>query len=253
MLQYTVVAICVHEGYTLHGVHQIEMGSWAINTLRRVANDLESFGDGRILSDAPDSFLLLLELVYREILVQEQLDGHSLSSRACTLVSRAVYSTRLLQDRYHEFMFSRQSEAPVLQSVCAGRPRFDIPEQQLQFRFTGTQMAEIIGVSLRTVRRRMTDYGLNISDQYADVTDHELEHLVMGIEMEFPTCGQKQMMGHLRARGYRVQQVRLREIMRRVDPEGSIMRRLTVLNRRRYSVPAPGSLWHIDGNHKLIR
>ena len=233
------------------------MSSWAINTLRRVATDLESFGDGRILSDAPDSFLLLLELVYREILVQEQLDGHSLSSRAGTLVSRALYSMRLLQDRHHEFMFSRRSEAPVLQSGCAGRPRFDIPEQQLRFLvqsgFTGTQMAEIIGVSLRTVRRRMTDYGLNISEQYADVTDHELEQLVMGIKMEFPTCGQKQMMGHLRARGYRVQQVRLREIMRRVDPEGSIMRRLTVLNRRRYSVPAPGSLWHIDGNHKLIR
>ena len=150
-----------------------------------------------------------------------------------TLVSRALYSMRLLQDRHHEFMFSRRSEAPVLQSGCAGRPRFDIPEQQLRFLvqsgFTGTQMAEIIGVSLRTVRRRMTDYGLNISEQYADVTDHEL---VMGIKIEFPTCGQKQMMGHQRARGYSVQQVRLREVMRRVDPEGSIMRRLTVLNRR---------------------
>ena len=74
------------------------MSSWAINTLRRVANNLQSFGDGRVLSDAPGSFLLLLELVYREILVQEQLDGHSLSSRAGTLVSRVLYSMRLLQD-----------------------------------------------------------------------------------------------------------------------------------------------------------
>ena len=75
----------------------------------------------------------------------------------------------------------------------------------------------------------------------------------MEIKAEFPTCGQKQMMGHLKSRGYRVQQVRVREVMRRVDPEGSVMRHLSALNRRRYSVPAPGSLWHIDGNHKLIR
>ncbi len=29
--------------------------------------------------------------------------------------------------------------------------------------------------------------------------------------------------------------------------------RLRVLSRRQYSVPGPNSLWHIDGNHKLIR
>ena len=31
------------------------------------------------------------------------------------------------------------------------------------------------------------------------------------------------------------------------------MRRLSTLNRHQYSVIAPGSLWHIDGNQKLIR
>ncbi|XP_036417029.1 uncharacterized protein LOC118800955 [Colossoma macropomum] len=43
--------------------------------------------------------------------------------------------------------------------------------------------------------------------------------------------------------------------MRREDPEGSEMRALQLhtVRRRRYSVPAPNSLWHIDGNHKLIR
>ena len=31
------------------------------------------------------------------------------------------------------------------------------------------------------------------------------------------------------------------------------MRRLRTINRRKYQVPAPLSLWHIDGNHKFIR
>lgn len=43
--------------------------------------------------------------------------------------------------------------------------------------------------------------------------------------------------------------------MRRVNPEGVMMRRLSIqtARRRQYSVPAPNHLWHIDGNHKLIR
>ncbi|KAI7801354.1 hypothetical protein IRJ41_008375 [Triplophysa rosa] len=43
--------------------------------------------------------------------------------------------------------------------------------------------------------------------------------------------------------------------LRRVDPEGMELRRLRLRTSRcqRYSVPAPNYLWHIDGNHKLIR
>ncbi|KAF1389905.1 hypothetical protein PFLUV_G00052430 [Perca fluviatilis] len=43
--------------------------------------------------------------------------------------------------------------------------------------------------------------------------------------------------------------------MQRVDPGAIFMRRLTLqtARRRQYNVPAPNSLWHIDGNHKLIR
>lgn len=43
--------------------------------------------------------------------------------------------------------------------------------------------------------------------------------------------------------------------IKRVNPEGVTMRRLSIqtAKRRQYSVPAPNHLWHIDGNHKLIR
>ena len=218
------------------------MSSWAVSTLRRVAADIQSFEDGRLPHDAPDTFSLYLELVYREILVQEQLNGDSLIGRAGTLVSRALENIRSLQDSQLD---EQQSRMPAtLHSGSVGRPKFDIPQQQLSFLvesgFTGPQIASILGVSLRTVRRRMVDYGLSMSDEYADILDSDLEHLVMEIKAEFPTCGQKQMMGHLKSRGYRVQQVRVREVMRRVDPEGSVMRHLSAVNRRRYSVPAPG-------------
>ena len=231
------------------------MSSWALSTLQRIAVDLQSFEDGRLPHDAPDTFSLYLELVFREILVQEQLGSDLLISRAGVLVGRALQNLRSLQDGHREYPQTRQPA--MVQSGSAGRPRFDIPQLQLSFLvesgFTGPQIASILGVSLRTVRRRMAGYGLSMSGEYADISDSDLEHLVMEIKTDFPTCGQKQMMGHLKSRGHRVQQERVREVMRKVDPAGSIMRRLRALNRRQYSVPAPGSLWHIDGNHKLIR
>ena len=41
--------------------------------------------------------------------------------------------------------------------------------------------------------------------------------------------------------------------MKRVNPTMVQMRTRGVLHRRKYSVPSPNALWHIDGNHKLIR
>ena len=63
------------------------------------------------------------------------------------------------------------------------------------------------------------------------------------------------MTGFLKTRGIIVQQDRIREAMRRVNPEGTMMRalRLHVTHRRSYEVPCLLARWHIDGNHKLIR
>ena len=77
--------------------------------------------------------------------------------------------------------------------------------------------------------------------------------MIGAIQHEFSMCGNRQMLGHLLSRGIRIQQVCVREAQKRIDPSGTMLRRLSVLNRREYSVPAPRCLFHIDGNHKLIR
>ena len=55
----------------------------------------------------------------------------------------------------------------------------------------------------------------------------------------------------------KVQQTRVRESVKRVDPCAVAVRRLFMqhyrIQRRRYNVRAPMSLWHVDTNHKLIR
>ena len=99
----------------------------------------------------------------------------------------------------------------------------------------------------------MTEYDLSVHALYTQLTDQQLDGIVSDIQTQFPTCGNRQMQGHLLARGLRVQQQRVRESQRCVDPSGSVMRRLRVINRRQYHVNGPGALWHIDGNYKLIR
>ena len=96
----------------------------------------------------------------------------------------------------------------------------------LEYRFS---VPQILGVSISTIRRRMTDYNLSVMATYSTLTPDELDSLVREIQLQFPMCGKCQMQGHLIARGYRVH---IREAQRRVDPEGSVLRRLTTVRRR---------------------
>ena len=60
-------------------------------------------------------------------------------------------------------------------------------------------------------------------------------------------------MGFLLSNGMKIQRARVHGSMLRIDPYGMQRRLRRVLHRRKYSVPMPNSLWHLDGNHKLIR
>lgn len=48
----------------------------------------------------------------------------------------------------------------------------------IENRFTAPQIAQIIGVSLSTIRRRMAKYRLSLTAEYATLTDEELDSVV---------------------------------------------------------------------------
>ena len=175
----------------------------------------------------------------------------------CVCVCVCVYSLSTLRSLSDLRRMAENNWTDQIRPRAVGRPCFQIPFDQLTYLiqngFTVPQISEIVGVSVRTIRRRMSEYGLSISAQYSVLTDFELDSIVSDIQSQFPMCGNRQMQGHLLSRGYRVQQTRVREAQRRIDPQGAIIRRLHALNRREYSVPSPRSLYHIDGHHKLIR
>ena len=135
-----------------------------------------------------------------------------------------------------------------------GRPAFEISpsalESLMDLQFTSQDIATILGVSRSTVCRRMS---LSYETNYCCISDQNLDEIVTTISAQHPGCGSKMMNGHLRAQGIITQQIRIRESLQRTDPEGIASRLHTSVRRRVYNVPAPQYLWHIDGNHKLVR
>ena len=121
---------------------------------------------------------------------------------------------------------SGASQPPVTTGT-RGRPIFQIRSEQLntllENGFTVPQIAGILRVYISTVHRRMSEYGLSVRAMYAEISDDELDQLVRDVNQTFPMCENKQMVGHLQARGYRIQQGRIRDAQRRVDPGGVAM------------------------------
>ena len=132
-----------------------------------------------------------------------------------------------------------------------------IPHNVLEYlignRFSVPQVAQLLQTSISTVRRCMMEFGITIRSTYSTIDDEQLDRIVSDLQRHYPNCGYHLLKGHLAAMGHRLQESRIRDSLRRIDPVGVMSRWIHTIQRRRYSVPGPNMLWHIDGNHKLIR
>ncbi len=74
---------------------------------------------------------------------------------------------------------------PTLNNGLRGRPTFQVSRQPLEglleLGFNFRQIAELIGVSERTIRRRRELYGLPIENTYSNISDEELDGIVADI------------------------------------------------------------------------
>ncbi|XP_034023532.1 uncharacterized protein LOC117507858 [Thalassophryne amazonica] len=140
-----------------------------------------------------------------------------------------------------------------------GRPSLIISKEHLQdlveMDLSVGCISKLLGVSVRTVHRRMQKWGISIRQCYSNMSDDELDKLISAIKEQSPNLGHRMVKGRLRAKGHRVQWTRVLGSMHRVDSLG-ILERLESLDcviRRTDCLPGPLSLLHIDTNHKLIR
>ncbi|XP_058624814.1 uncharacterized protein LOC131536102 isoform X2 [Onychostoma macrolepis] len=153
-----------------------------------------------------------------------------------------------------------RSPTSVLQeSGSMGRPRLvispDYITNLLDINCSVPTIASMIGVSTRTIFRRMAECNTSVRARYSSLTDEELDDCVTEVKQHMPHCGYRMMRGALKARGHLVQFDRVRASMHRVDTVG-VLSRMTQMGcvvRRTYSVSSPRSIMHIDTNHKLIR
>ena len=74
------------------------------------------------------------------------------------------------------------SSLPVMTTGFKGRPKFDIPREQLQYSidigFKATDIAKMLCISEKTVYRRLEESGMSIRDTYANMTDQELDDVI---------------------------------------------------------------------------
>lgn len=146
-----------------------------------------------------------------------------------------------------------------MQSVIRlpGRPLIPVDLEDIQFlrglRLPWVKIAQYLGISRSTLYRRMEEEGISQDSKYSDINDADLDRMVTEIKQNYPNDGERLLTGHLAARGIIIPRAKLRASIHRVDPINTALRRSVTVRRRVYNVKGPNVLWHIDGNHKLIK
>ena len=135
-----------------------------------------------------------------------------------------------------------------------GRPLLDVNIENVrdlrQLGFSWTKISKMLNVSRQTLYRRVEGTGLM---GYTDINDQELDCIIRTYKTTHPNDGEVMVIGHLHASQVLIPRSRIRESIHRVDSAGVEQRRCSTIRQRVYEVEAPNCVWHLDGNHKLIR
>ena len=90
----------------------------------------------------------------------------------------------------------------------------------LQNGFKCTIIAKMFQISLRTLRRRMSEYGITQKIFQSTITELELDDKVSEIVRYFPQSGYRRLLGELERQSIRIIRSKARESLQRIDPVG---------------------------------
>ena len=122
-----------------------------------------------------------------------------------------------------------------------------------EYSFKWVDIAELLGISISTLNRWRHELRVSDEGSFTTISDADLDSVVREISGEQPFSGIRIVRGMLDSRRIHVPRERVRMSLHRVDPVNVQLRRTNLVRRRQYSVAGPNFLWHIDGNHELIR
>ena len=172
---------------------------WIAESLRAVISDM---GEARLVTKgAVDGYKGRIELMCTDLFAKEALAGrlHPTEAGALDCLKRAYKEMDMLLDKLlvDGVASSATFQAPLLVSGAVGRPAYVIPEEQLhcliECCFTVPQISHLLGVSVSTVRRRMSSLNLSIQSTYSQLSDGELDAIVSSTQQHHPSWGNRQM------------------------------------------------------------
>lgn len=154
-------------------------------SVRREAEAYRDSRDNRLL----EPLVHHTELMYRHLLLLPDVADDFLS----TLRDAIGHFRNLSEDTDDSARVCvGQNRFSIFQG-SVGRPRFDIAQDQLEYlldlRFTCADIARLLGVSLRTIRRRLDEFGIAVRDRYSTMSDTELDEEVEEIKRNYPNAG----------------------------------------------------------------
>lgn len=246
-----------------------------VNSGSLEAHRLQQYGQ-MIIADAYPLLLLLSETAESEGLPLQWIDNVSTDFTALLVLideawvqAKDEYVKSTIVVRNFKYQFSRSANGVSLpqpvQSIDTtitrkrGRPRKSVDPELLHKAFqkgrhiSTTVLANILGINRKTLQARKNELG--IDSNFDNISDADLDNLVQIYHRENPSGGRSYIMGHLRAtHGLRIQRQRVVDAINRIDKLGQGMRHCIGKKAlpRKYNVPRPNALWHIDGHHKLI-
>lgn len=169
-----------------------------------LVDDLSAIESREMTLDVIDGFRWRIEMVYRELLAKE-VSGElqTFEEAILPIVSEAYgHSVRAVEVLEADNCgFLSGLVVPLVCSGRVGRPSFHIPQRViahlLRNRLSVPKIAEILDVSISTVRRHMVQFGLSVQETYADLSDSEVNEIVSNVNLQFPTWGVRQLYGYL--------------------------------------------------------
>lgn len=175
-------------------------------------------------------------------------------------LDQIVFEIQTLKNQFDLQVSNHDPTPAVARSSCPsentganGRPRKIVGKNELERLFSihrsWSKVAEIIGVSSKTISRRRVEFGMSISERcgerqfYTKISQDNLESIVQEVLNTLPNAGESYVIGACRSRNINVQRARIREAIVAVDPVSRALRRTISIVRRAYHVKAPNSLW----------
>ena len=102
-----------------------------------------------------------------------------------------------------------------------GRPNILVNEEQIiglrSLNMSWKKIAELIGISERTLRTKRQSFRDQNSVSYSQVNDEQLDSFLRDIVKNHPNAGERMIQGHLISLGCKVQRWRVRASLKRVD------------------------------------